>query len=96
MGSWMVAGVENYADFSREVAWLQAPADQAWDCQPRSEFRGMRRPGVGKLVDIVCDDGALPVQTDRHKMLCSSRKIPLDGEVVSGIFAHFAGRIVSY
>ena len=87
MGSWIAAGVaaENGADSSRRIVAFSSD-------RPRFGLQTSRRVPqdaptgrVGKPVDIVCGHGALPVQHCTHKMLWSSRKIPLDGEVVSGI-----------
>ena len=74
-----------------------APAGHASDCQPRAEFRGTRRPGMCASLWIACA-GAVRCRCNpaEHKMLCSSRKIPLDGEVVSGIPGDFGGRSRKY
>ena len=97
MGSWIGAGVtaENGADSNRRIVAFSSD-------RPRFGLQTSRRVPqdaptgrVGKPVDIVCGHGALPVQRCTHKMLWSSRKIPLDGEVVSGIPEYFGGGLVS-
>ena len=87
MDSWIAAGVAavNGADSNRRIFAFGSGRTRFGLQTSRRVPRDAPTRHVGKPVDIVCGHGALPVQHCTHKMLWSSRKIPLDGEVVSGI-----------